>query len=75
MCGNPTHAPSVKIEVTSHNQSGGITAGNVGGNVIERAPTPNRKARWSWWRVTGGVVGFVSGLVVVLDYFGYHPWK
>ena len=65
------------IRVTSHDQSGGITAGVIGDSTSPppRA-TPPPKPKW-WKRllvIVVAVVGLVAALVAILEYFGVGPF-
>jgi hypothetical protein len=55
----------VKIEVTSHKQSGGVTAGNIG--KVQAAQTEQKKSLF--WRLVA-LVPIVTAVVAVLTYLG-----
>jgi hypothetical protein len=61
-------------KITSHNQSGGITAKNVafgsGGAGDNRPP---REPRLKVWHVIVGVITVLAGAVALLEYIGVGP--
>lgn len=67
--------------ITSHNQSGGITAKNV--SVHASAPpsdstpnaSPQRTTLMTAVRWLVGAAGILASLVGIADYFGFAPWK
>ena len=66
-------------KVTSHGQTGGITAGAV--SIIGRSnqpPSPKgskKKWWWTWGTWIVGTVAFLASLIAVLDYFEIQPWE
>lgn len=68
-------------KVTSHNQSGGITAQNVAVNS-DQAPegpastelTPTTVASKRIWIYVGGGASFLASVAGVLEYLGIAPW-
>lgn len=53
--------------VTTHNQSGGVTAGE-----INTSKTSNRTkgSRMNKWLIGGAVLGALASIVALLTYFG-----
>lgn len=71
-------------KITSHNQSGGITAKNVnvapsgGGEapkLVTLAQSPAKSTRlWTFWNIILGAVALVAGVVAILEYLKISPW-
>lgn len=60
--------------ITSHNQTGGITAHTV--NSGGTAPLPPRPPGWK--RATliiGGVLSALAAIVTILEYLGITNWR
>jgi len=66
--------------ITSHNQSGGITAKTVtvGSSTVTsttesaKPEKPNRSKR-AWLLISGGI-GLLAALAGILQYLGVHLW-
>ena len=58
--------------VTSHNQTGGVTAGHIG-SVDQRPIPPSRKK--NPLKMILALVGLVAALAGILGYVDYKPWK
>lgn len=58
-------------KITSHNQSGGITAKNVasgsGGNAGDLQPPKSR--RFKFWAFIGGAIGLVASVIAIYEFF------
>lgn len=64
-------------QVTSHNQSGGITAKNVsigGGSAGDTQPAPIPR-RFKPWHFIAGAIGLAASVLGILQYFGIAPWS
>ncbi len=72
-----------KIEITSKNQSGGITAQNVSfGNNINlsnQPPSDEDKKKQPKWKkiilIITGTVAFLASVVKLLEYFSIFPFN
>lgn len=85
---NPCQVPQERqvAKITSHNQSGGITAQNVNvDGLAAGAPTsapavpgqarPAKKAFGiKVWAIIAGGVAFFAGVVKILEYLHVTPW-
>ncbi len=60
------------INVTSHNQSGGITAGNVKvGQSLSPGKPPERRKLWA---MIVAIVMVLAAVATILGYLGLKPW-
>ncbi len=60
------------FKVTSNNQSGGVTAGQIN----EPEPQPPRRPRWRPWQLVVAasvIVGLLAGIVQILGYLKIVP--
>lgn len=62
-----------KTTITSHNQSGGITAKNVSG--VGDPPPPEERPKWRRGEVILLVLAALGAIVAVLTYLGFVPWS
>ena len=65
-------------KITSHNQSGGITAKVVNQNLEQPSNTTNsspiKKSKWRVWGFMAGGIAFVASAVKILEYLNVKPW-
>jgi hypothetical protein len=61
-------------KITSHNQSGGITAGEVSASSIHSEVRPVA-SRYLLWKIVAGVIAAASGIAALFQYFGLTPWS
>jgi hypothetical protein len=68
-----------KTNITSKNQSGGITAQNVTlGRDTNHFNTPNADNRRKWKKIifiVGGIIAFLASVVTILAYFDIYPFN
>lgn len=72
-----------EINITSHDQKGGVTAQNVNVTQPALAPPPiappesRRKRPWylSAWAIISGLIIVGAAATEVLHYFGLAPWE
>ena len=58
-----------KVNISSKNQSGGITANNV--SIY--GDNPNRKKK-KYWKFLVEIIATLSGIVVIFAYFKFFPF-
>lgn len=60
--------------ITSNNQSGGITAKNVNLNLSQIVTEPPIK-KSSWWKIISATIGILAAIAAILTYFGIEPYS
>jgi hypothetical protein len=67
-------AASGDTNISSHGQSGGITAHTVNVNARLQPQADARQPWWkTWWGIVGGLLGAAAAIVAILEFFDIKP--